>query len=143
MRLIALALMGSLLAAPVPDSQAAMHEQTLPTRGESATPGDLEQMAQEFNAAVVSRDMDRIMRFYSDRYLHNGRTKEGHRGFIHTWIYATSRFDLKITRFAAITDDHAYIEAVIDGSFGTQNKDFDYQVVRENGQWKWLGNQKS
>lgn len=122
---------------------ASPYEQTLPTRGESPVPEDLKQMALDFNAAMRARDLDKAYSFYSTNYLQDGRTKEKHRGnLVMLMLGGISQFELKFIRFAAIDDDRAYIEAVIELGFYTADKKFDYQVVKENGQWKWLGNQK-
>lgn len=142
MRRLFLSLLATLvLAAPL--AHANPHVQTLPTRGESPVPEDLQQMARDFNATMRSRDIDKTLSFYSERYLQDGRTKERHRGYLEMMmVNGTSQFELKFTRFAAIDDERAYIEAVIELGYYTGDKKFDYQVVKENGQWKWMGNQK-
>lgn len=114
----------------------------MPTRGESQPPADLVQMFKDYDAAMVSKDMVRIMAFYSSRYRHDGRTKATQPAFIDSWIGMISKFEMRPSRFAAINDDHAYIEAKGDTDVFPLSKAFDYQVIKENGQWKWLGNQK-
>ena len=92
-------------------SHAATPLQALPTRTESSPPADLVQMFKDYDAAMVSKDMDRIMAFYSSRYRHDGRTKASQPEFIRSWIGMISKFEMRPTRFAAINDDHAFIEA--------------------------------
>lgn len=122
---------------------AAPYEQTLPTRGESAVPADLQQMALDYNATMRSKNLDKAITYYSERYRHDGRTPEKVRSYLNMLMLSgTSQFELKFTRFAAIDDQRAYIEATIDVGWGGSDKNFDYQVVKENGQWKWLGNQR-
>lgn len=123
-------------------SHAATPQQGLPPRAESIPPADLVQMFKDYDAAMVSKDMDRIMAFYSSRYRHDGRTKASQPEFIRSWIDMISKFEMRPTRFAAIDDDHAYIEAKGESDVFALSKAFDYQVIKENGQWKWLGNQK-
>lgn len=142
MRLLAATLFALLTLSPI-WVHANPHEQTLPTRGESPIPDDLLRMAKDFNAAMRARDLDKTHSFYSERYLHDGRTWEKHRGYLEmVMLNGTSQFELKFTRFAAIDDDRAYIEALIELGYYTGSKEFNYQVVKENGQWKWMGNQK-
>ena len=142
MRRLVLALIATLLLTSGL-SHAATNLQTLPTRAEGAPPADLVQMFKDYDAAMVSKDMDRIMAFYSSRYHHDGRTKATQPEFIRSWISMISKFEMRPTRFAAINDDHAYIEAKGTTDVFALSKAFDYQVIKENGQWKWLGNQKA
>lgn len=141
MRLITYTLCALLACSPAL-APAASYEQTLPTRGESPLPEDLKQMARDYNAAMRSKNLDLAVAYYAANYLHDGRTADKVRGYLDLLMFSgTSQFELKFTRFAAIDDQRAYIEAVIDVGWGGSDKKFDYQVVKENGQWKWLGNQ--
>lgn len=111
-------------------------------RVESTPPADLVQMFKDSSAAMISMDMDKIMSFYSDHYLSEGQNKDAHRKFLDTWVFMLSNYEIKLTHFAAITDDHAYIAADIVNNFGKFEKTFDYQVIKEDGQWKWFGYQR-
>lgn len=112
----------------------------------AAIPADLQQFVIDFNAAMRSRDLERVMAFYSDRYLQDGRDKPAHRSFIDGWIGGISDFRLRLTYFAPIDRERAYIAADIKRVIGMElesRKTPDYQVIKENGQWRWLGNQKA
>lgn len=113
-----------------------------PLKPSQPVPAELAQMVADFNAAVVSKDLDRIESFYSERYLHDGRPKKDHRSYVDGWVHYIPGFDLRLTSFRPVSGDLAYISAEIHMGAMRSYKAPDYQIVRENGQWKWLGNQQ-
>lgn len=106
-------------------------------------PDDVERFAHDFTAAMLSRDVDRIMSFYSRRYLHDGATWKVRRQFLYTAAPKISNYWLRFSEFKPIDKDHAAIGAYSAVNGFPEQKGADYQIVRENGKWRWLGNQKT
>lgn len=110
-----------------------------------AIPEDLAQFVSEFDAAIRSHDLDKVMSFYSERYRQDGRDKAMHRAFLDSWLNDATAFETNITHYRRDAEDHAYIGATIRYKVvteGEKTKRPDYQVVKENGRWRWLGYQE-
>jgi len=100
---------------------------------------------------LVSHDVKAILSHYSDRFLHSGANK----AFMERWFrdYPLSPLntgivseEVTVTIFEAHGD-----RAYIDGFFLLTKKGdakpvkgamYFQQIINENGQWKWFGNQK-
>ncbi len=105
-------------------------------------PDDVKKFEIDFNAAMTSGDADRAARFFSSRYLHDGTTKKVRDQGVAMLVMNTSNYNLRFTSFMPINKNRAYITAEVTSSFGNYEKQSDYQIIREKGQWRWLGNQK-
>lgn len=106
-------------------------------------PADVLRFGQEFNAAMTSGDFDRVAPFFSRRYLHDGRRIDAHRQHLAMLMMNVSRYRLRLTSYQPISKNRAYISAEVEASWGDYDKKPDYQIVREKGRWRWLGNQKA
>lgn len=98
------------------------------------------QMLKDFNAAVVSRDLDRVMDFYSENFSYMGRNKAEQRRFISSWIDQNTHYELILQRFVPIDENRVLIDAEGETSIGTSWKG-NHILIKENGRWKWLGKQ--
>lgn len=105
-------------------------------------PVDVQQFEQEFNEAMMSGDVNRAAKFFSTRYLHNGTIKKVQEQNLAMLIMNATNYKLRLTSFKPITKNRAFISAEVISSFGNYDKKPDYQIIRENGKWRWLGNQK-
>jgi CubicO group peptidase (beta-lactamase class C family) len=102
---------------------------------------DLKTFLANYNKVMFDRDVTKIENFISDKYLNNGANKER---FLKDLIYDIpyiSESEVILTRL----DVEGNI-AKIDGL--RKDKYFEVELspggmlVRENGQWKWYGNQR-
>ena len=87
-------------------------------------------------------DVNRASNFFSSRYLHNGTTKKVQDQNLAMLMMNASNYNLRLTGFMPINKNRAYITAEVTASFGNYEKKADYQIIREKGKWRWLGNQK-
>lgn len=134
---------GMVLAVAAPLSFAA-NDAPSPVGNDSAQviPADVLQFEKEFNEAMKSGNPNRAIKFFSRHYLHDGRNKKMQDQYVALMLNSSPRYEMKLTSFKPITKNRAYITAYVTTSFGDMEKKPDYQIIRENGQWRWLGNQK-
>lgn len=104
-------------------------------------PPAVQQMARDFSAAIVGKDLGRVMEFYSERYRNDGVDKRAHGDFIECCLLGVGRYNLRFLAFTPINDTAAYIHAQVDSSTGTYFKGDGYQIFLEDGRWRWGGNQ--
>jgi hypothetical protein len=89
---------------------------------------------------LISHDLAKFMTHYSDRYLNSGVRK----GEMERWwrqiIGLVTSGEVGITEFVP-SGDRVYLTG-----FGTTNLAkmmlFDASIIKENGEWKWYGNQR-
>jgi hypothetical protein len=107
-------------------------------------PPDVEQFLKEFGSDMASRNLEKVMTHFSDRFLNYGRTKQIATG---VWAQAlkgippgVTFFEPSVTRFA-LQGDKAYVAGFWTHNLGKQPIMI-YFMIKEDGQWKWYGNQK-
>jgi hypothetical protein len=114
-------------------------------------PADVQAFFDKVARDVESGDVSRAIANTSDRYLHNGMKKAALEQFFR---YAPdsplragiSSMKVTVTVFEP-AEDKAYLAGFISGKLksGVPSPDLpigDNQIIKENGQWKWYGNQK-
>ncbi len=116
-------------------------------------PNDVRAFLDQYTSHVVSRDLGRIMADFSDNFLNTGYSKDS----VGTWIQTNP--DSPIIHGGGLTSESATVtvfephgdKAYIDGFFTNKYKEDPLpvtwymgfqQIIKENGQWKWYGNQK-
>lgn len=82
----------------------------------------------------------RIISFYSDRFLHSGRDKSSLAGFYRLMTGAIKKFEIRIDQ-CRLSGDKAKLFGEIETNMGPSPLQVS-TVVKENGSWKWYGNQK-
>ena len=104
-------------------------------------PADVKAFLNNYNQAMVDKDIMKIPEFISDRFLNNGITKQRSLNYLsETTISYVSEAKVILTKFE-LEGNIAKVDGVI--------KDKYYQIplwpeatlIKENGQWKWYGNQ--
>jgi hypothetical protein len=108
-------------------------------------PPDVREFLQMQCADMVSRDVESIMAHYSDRFLHSGLQKAFYERMIRTNPIPEGTAQATVTVFEPRGDT-----AYIDGFFFRTAKDgtsvkapmLFQQIIKEQGRWKWFGNQK-
>jgi len=116
-------------------------------------PDDVRAFLDRVAGNMVSHDLSKIMADYSDNFLCTGTSKDSA-----GWMIQTSP-DGPIIRAGGVTSMSATVtvfeshgdKAYIDGFFTSKYKEdptpvtaamANQQIIKENGQWKWYGNQK-
>ena len=102
-------------------------------------PTDAKAFITGFNQALFDFDRMKIASFFSDRFLNNGGTKQMFLNFLWGTISYVKEAKIILTKFKP-EGDIAKIEGII------KDKYFEVpmtgnMLIKENGQWKWYGNQ--
>ncbi len=115
-------------------------------------PSDVQEFLDKYGSDIVSGNVEKIMVNFSDRFLNSGMNK----AFFEQWFRndpaspvqrGVTSSEATVTIFEA-RGDTAYVDGffaskarahpdmIVKGPLGFQ------QVIKENGQWKWYGDQK-
>jgi CubicO group peptidase (beta-lactamase class C family) len=103
-------------------------------------PTDVNAFVTDYNQATFNKNMVTIADLISDRFLHNGITKQMALKFLSGTLSYTSEAKIIITKFEPEGDetkiDVLLKDKYFEVSFMTGSK-----LIKENGHWKWYGNQ--
>jgi hypothetical protein len=103
-------------------------------------PPDLQTFLDKYSSAVLSHDIEKVMSCFSDRFL-NSRMKKGEwERVLKPAIDRSKSFGIVITDFIPARDQACLTEFTIEwiGKLPL----WWTSIIKENGQWKWHGNQK-
>jgi hypothetical protein len=103
-------------------------------------PADVQEFLAKYNSDVVSHDVAKVMSHYSDRYLSSGNKKEEVEWVFKQYIGYWMSQDTVITDFKA-ADDRTYLTGFV--VRGPVTMPISESIVKENGEWKWCGNQRN
>jgi len=109
--------------------------------GEKNLPADLKKFFQGFSQAVENKDIEEILDYYSDNFLNSGRDKPGLERFYRLLTTGIDKFSFKINQ-CRIKGNTATISGDIATNMGPNTLSIT-DLIKENGFWKWYGNQKS
>jgi hypothetical protein len=124
-----------------------------PSREEPVkVPPDVRVFLDKWSSDLVSGDLERIMSNFSDQFLNNGMKKSGQEQFFRStplspvvWGGGVTSQEITVTAFEP-QGDKTYLAGFVAGKFksGTSfvNPLGQQHMIKENGQWKWCGNQK-
>ncbi len=104
-------------------------------------PPDIQEFLDRYCNDMLSHDLPRIMTHYSDGYLNSGNRKGEMERRWRQDINTITSFEAGITYFVA-AGDKAYLAGftIVNGSkwplAGTS-------IIKDNGEWKWYGNQRN
>jgi hypothetical protein len=114
-------------------------------------PADVQEFVNESLKDLIGGDIGKIMSHVSDRYLNNGMKKAGLKQFYLYSPYSPLKVGIEsgettITIFEP-QGDKAYLTGFPAGKLKSgapwpETPLGDRQIIKENGQWKWYGNQK-
>ena len=114
-------------------------------------PSDVQEFLNRFCGDLVSGNMERIIPNYSEQFLHQSMNK----AFLEQWFrndpispiqLGVTSSEPTVTIFEAQGD-----KAYVDGFYTSKMRNAanavripmnNQQIIKENGQWKWYGNQK-
>jgi hypothetical protein len=117
---------------------------------------DVQQFLDSFSGAMVGRDLQKVMAHYSDGYLNSGERKGGRQQFKKDEIGPITSWKMSITEFVP-AGDRAYLTGFVTVKREPPTPSLfagpgraaweilpirDISIIRENGEWKWYGNQR-
>jgi hypothetical protein len=103
-------------------------------------PPDVQEFLDRHCNAIVSHDVAKVMTHYSDRFLNSGVRKGEMERSWRQIIGPVTSVEVGITDFVA-TGDRAYLAGFISSYWGKQMLR-DTSIIKENGEWKFYGNQR-
>lgn len=107
-------------------------------------PADVQAFFDKFAKDILTYKMDIVAPHYSDKFMQNGFNKDGFLYVLGNNINMVTKYEIKLTKYEV--DKNNPNIAHIDGSanLGFMAADFapGSMIIKENGQWKWYGNQK-
>lgn len=143
MRIQILVLSATFLTLPaLAQTSGAKTTQAAIVKADANVPADVHQFYRDYNTALLSHDIKRIMPFFSEHYLHEGRNKAAQKTWMLEWLNDLTRLETHLVRFTQVDTRRAYIEGRWEDNFTGGTFLPGTQLVKENGQWKLFGNQK-
>ena len=104
-------------------------------------PADVRAFLNAFSKAWVSHDLPRIMGNWSDRYLQSGVGRGETERVLRPLMNLVTNHEITVTEFVPEGDKaHLAAFAVINGVFRFLTAAA--TIIKEDGQWKWYGNQR-
>jgi hypothetical protein len=123
-----------------------------PSREEPVNvPPDVRAFLDKYCSDIASGDVDKIMSNYSDKFLHRGQRKALFEQWLRNDPTAPTRRGAISSEATVTIFEPQGEKAYVDGFLLSKTKgDADatkgpmayQQIIKENGQWKWYGNQK-
>jgi hypothetical protein len=120
----------------------------LPGREEPVKlPPDVEAFLDMYCADLVSREVTSIAGHFSDRFLHSGMNKAFYEQEFRTHADSLPGRCVATATVFETHGDRAYVDGFHldkskDGTDGLKGPLVFQQIIKEQGQWKWFGNQK-
>ncbi len=90
---------------------------------------------------VVSHDVAKVMSHYSDRYLNSGEKKGEVERYYRQLIGSITSHEISVTDFDA-AGDKAYLAGFVTSNFWRRAPVRETSIIKEDGEWKWYGNQR-
>jgi CubicO group peptidase (beta-lactamase class C family) len=105
-------------------------------------PPDVKAFITDYNQAIFKKDVVTMADLLSDRFLHDGVTKQMALKFLSGTSPYVSRAKIIFTKFEP-EGDMAKIDVVLKDKYFEAPFMIGSQLIKENGHWKWYGNQIS
>ncbi len=103
-------------------------------------PPDVQEFLERTGNDILSHDVAKVMANYSDRFLHSGTRKADVEQDLKRWIGTVTSLTGATTDFVR-EGERAYLAGYTAFNFGTYPNP-QISIIKENGQWKWYGNQR-
>ena len=105
-------------------------------------PPDVKAFIADYSQARLGNDVVTMSNLMSDRFLYNGVSKHMALRFVKTTSSYTSETKIIITKFEP-EGDEAKIDVWLKDKYFEAPFMIDSKLIKEDGQWKWYGNQIS
>jgi hypothetical protein len=103
-------------------------------------PLDVQELLDRHCSASVAHDVTQLMTHYSDRYLNSGTRKGGMEQFHRDIIGRITSCEIGITDLVP-AGDRVYLTGFMNVNMGKWPLP-GTSIIKENGEWKWYGNQR-
>ena len=103
-------------------------------------PTDVKAFITDYNQVRFNKDVVKMADSISDRFLHDGVTKQMALRFLSGTGSYTSEAKIIITRFEP-EGDEAKIDVLLKDKYFEAPFMIGSKLIKENGHWKWYGNQ--
>ncbi|GAH14917.1 unnamed protein product, partial [marine sediment metagenome] len=103
-------------------------------------PTDVKAFITDFNQAIFNKDVVTMADLISDRFLHDGATKQMALRFLSGISSYTSEAKIIVTKFEP-EGDEAKIDVLLKEKYFEAPFMIGRNLIKENGHWKWYGNQ--
>jgi CubicO group peptidase (beta-lactamase class C family) len=103
-------------------------------------PTDVKAFISDYDQARFNKDLVKMADLISDRFLHGGVTKQMALSFLSGTRSYTSEAKIIITKFES-EGDEAKIDVVLKDKYFEAPFMTGSRLIKENGHWKWYGNQ--
>jgi CubicO group peptidase (beta-lactamase class C family) len=107
-----------------------------------ALPPDVKSFIAEFNQAIINNDAVTMAELFSDRFLHDGGTKQSALKLLMESLSYASEAEIILTKFE-LDGDIARVEGIIKDKYFEVPLAPGGMLIKEDGRWKWYGNQLS
>jgi len=106
-------------------------------------PPDVQEFLDRWCNDIVTHDVAKVMLHYSERYLDSGMKKGEIERFWRQVIGPITSVEVGITEFIS-EGDRAYLAGFISNYLGKTTLQWTQgtSIIKENGEWKWYGNQR-
>ena len=105
-------------------------------------PTEVKALITDYNQARVNKDLVKMADLISDRFLHDGATKQMVLRFLKGTLPYTSEAEIIITKFEP-EGNGAKVDLWLKDKYFESSFMIGTKLVKENGLWKWYGNQVS
>ena len=105
-------------------------------------PPDVNAFITDYNQARFNKDVVTMADLISNRFLHGGVTKQMALRFLSGTLSYASEAKIILTKFEP-EGDKAKIDVVLKDKYFEAPFMIGSKLIKENGQWKWYGNQIS
>ena len=104
-------------------------------------PPDIQEFLDRYCSDLVSHDVERVMAHYSDRFLDSGIRKGEMERNQRRGIGLVLSYEVGITEFV-IEGDKVHLTGFVLGPIPGKWPLGNSTIIKENGEWKWYGNQR-
>ena len=104
-------------------------------------PPHIREFLDRHNNDLISHDVAKAMANYSDKYLDSGIRKGERERIIRQNNDSLMSYKMTITDFVS-AGDRAYLTGFVIINNLFTNSITDTTIIKENGEWKWYGNQR-
>ncbi len=107
-------------------------------------PADVQRFFNQYRADMLTRDMKRISAHYAQDFKQDGCARDAFLKGLNDTVSVVTNYVVKLTKFEPVANNPNVV--IIDGTvdLGPVTAPFADRsmIIKENGVWKWYGNQK-
>jgi hypothetical protein len=103
-------------------------------------PPDVQEFLDSYCRDLISHDMAKVMTHFSDRFLNSGMKRREVELYWSRTIASIASFEVSVTEFVA-ANDRVYLTGFVSAN-NTKYVLGNSSIIKENGEWKFYGNQR-